>query len=97
MDDVVRRLEHRDTIFNNLKDVEQPNPFNAEFTFETSDAANELKSALHSDEIPPAMSEVMDPVKVNAEKVKVSFKTAQTVPLVKCGNGSIARCVLINK
>ncbi len=97
VDDVVRRLEHRDTIFNNLKDVEQPNPFNAEFTFETSDAANELKSALHSDEIPAAMSEVMDPVKVNAEKVKVSFKPAQTVPLVKCGNGSIARCVLINK
>jgi len=97
VDDIVRRLEHKDSIFNHLKEVVQPNPFNAEFTFETSDAASELNSSLQSDDIPSAMSEVMDEVKVNAEKVIVSFKSAQSIPLVKCGNGSMARCVLINK
>ena len=97
VDDVVRRLEHKDSIFNFLKEVDQSDAFNAKFTFETEAAANQLMAAMKSDDIPDAMKKMVGKLNCDAEHVTVSFKSAMTVPLVACGNGSSARCVLVNK
>lgn len=97
VDDVVRRLEHKDSIFNFLKEVDQSDAFNAKFTFETEAAANQLMAAMKSDDIPDAMKKMVGKLNCDAEHVTVSFKPAKTVPLIACGNGSSARCVLVNK
>ena len=97
VDDIVRRLEHKDSIFNFLKEVGQSDAFNAKFTFETEAAANQLMAAMKSDDIPDAMKKMVSKLNCDAEHVTVSFKPAKTVPLIACGNGSSARCVLVNK
>ena len=97
VDDIIRRLEHRETVFTALKEVNQPNAFNAEFTFDSEASANQLMVALQSDDIPAAMKKALVEVTANNEKVKVEFEPAQTVALSQCYNGSTSRCVLVDR
>lgn len=96
VDDIVRRLEHRETIFTALNEVNQPDAFNAEFIFNSKTSANELKLAMESDDIPTAMKKAIKEVTVNNEKVSVAFEPAHTVSLRQCDNGSTSRCVLVS-
>lgn len=96
VDDIVRRLEHRETIFTALNEVNQPDAFNAEFIFNSKTSANELKLAMESDDIPTAMKKAIKEVTVNNEKVSVVFEPAHTVSLRQCDNGSTSRCVLVS-
>ena len=96
VDDIVRRLEHRETIFTALNEVNQPDAFNAEFIFNSKSSANELKLAMESDDIPTAMKKAIKEVTVNNEKVSVAFEPAHTVSLRQCDNGSTSRCVLVS-
>ena len=95
VDDIVRRLEHREILFNALKEVNQPDAFNAEFIFDSKKSANELVVAMQSDDIPIAMKKAVKKVIADNEKVNVAFENAQTVPLSNCNNGSSSRCVLV--
>ena len=97
VDDIIRRLEHRETVFTALKEVNQPDAFNAEFTFDSEASANQLMVALESDDIPAAMKKALVEVTSNNEKVKVEFEPAQTVALSQCYNGSTSRCVLVDR
>ena len=96
VDDIVRRLEHRETIFTALNEVNQPDAFNAEFIFDSKTSANELKLAMESDDIPTAMKKAIKEITVNNEKVSVVFEPAHTVSLSQCDNGSTSRCVLVS-
>ena len=96
VDDIVRRLEHRETIFTALNEVNQPDAFNAEFIFNSKTSANELKLAMESDDIPTAMKKAIKEVTVKNEKVSVAFEPAHTVSLRQCDNGSTSRCVLVS-
>ena len=96
VDDIVRRLEHHETIFTALNEVNQPDAFNAEFIFNSKTSANELKLAMESDDIPTAMKKAIKEVTVKNEKVSVAFEPAHTVSLRQCDNGSTSRCVLVS-
>ena len=96
VDDIVRRLEHRETIFTALNEVNQIDAFNAEFIFNSKTSANELKLAMESDDIPTAMKKAIKEVTVKNEKVSVAFEPAHTVSLRQCDNGSTSRCVLVS-
>ena len=96
VDDIVRRLEHRETIFTALNEVNQIDAFNAEFIFNSKTSANELKLAMGSDDIPTAMKKAIKEVTVKNEKVSVVFEPAHTVSLRQCDNGSTSRCVLVS-
>ena len=97
VDDIIRRLEHHETLIDSIKSVEQPDAFNAKFTFETSLSATELKDAIGTNDIPKQMRKAIKKIEVDGNDVNISFEPVQTVPLVQTDNGSLSRCVLVNK
>ena len=97
VDDIIRRLEHHETLIDSIKSVNQPDAFNARFTFETSLSATELKDAIGTNDIPKQMRKAIKKIEVDGNDVNISFEPVQTVPLVQTDNGSLSRCVLVNK
>lgn len=92
VDDVVRWLEDRPGMFDDLVGVERRSEFAASLTFEDEAAASRLAEALGSDAVPPAMRAALDKAERQDVRLDIAFREAAEVPLTHRGPLHEAAC-----
>jgi hypothetical protein len=94
VDDVVRWLEDREGVFDNLSGVTRSSPFVAELTFSDAPSANALATALRSDAVPAPMRAALEELAVKGATVHLRFREVARVELTDRGPGHVAACLL---
>jgi oligopeptide/dipeptide ABC transporter ATP-binding protein len=94
VDDVVRWLEHREGMFDNLTGVERRSRFRADLMFGDTDSAERLAASLRSDAVPAPMRAAVAEVALRERTVRVAFNEVEDVELTRRGPDHVAACVL---
>ena len=94
VDDVVRWLEHREGMFDNLTGVERRSRFQADLIFGDTDSAERLAASLRSDAVPAPMRAAVAEVALRERTVRVAFNEVEDVELTRRGPDHVAACVL---
>jgi oligopeptide/dipeptide ABC transporter ATP-binding protein len=94
VDDVVRWLEHREGMFDQLTGVERRSRFEAELIFGDAGSAARLAAILRSDAVPEPMRAAMAELAVNEHRVRLAFNEVADVELTRRGPDHVAACVL---
>ncbi len=94
IDDIVRWLGDESGLFEGLSDVRRRNAFDADLSFDTSDAAQRLADALRSDRAPDPMRAALKTVQVRGATVSARFQRVDDVVLTQRGPDHVAACVL---
>jgi peptide/nickel transport system ATP-binding protein len=94
VDDVVRFLEAREAMFDNLSSVARSSPFAADLVFSDEASAQRLAAALRSDAVPAAMQAAMEELTVDRGTVRVRFGEVDEVRLTARGPDHVAACIL---
>jgi len=94
VDDVVRWLEHREGMFDQLTGVERSDRFRADLIFGDADSAGRLAASLRSDAVPAPMRAAMAELIVQERTVRLAFNEVEDVELTRRGPDHVAACVL---
>jgi oligopeptide/dipeptide ABC transporter ATP-binding protein len=94
VDDVVRWLEDREGLFDNLVGVERSSPFAATLAFSGEASAERLARALRSDAVPTAMRTALEELTADGPRLRLRFAQVPEVGLTPRGPQHAAACVL---
>lgn len=94
VDDVVRWLETKEAMFDNLTGVARSSAFAADLTFSDAESADRLATALGSDAVPSAMRSAMEEMSQNGTSVRLRFRPVPEVQLMARGPDRAASCLL---
>ena len=91
---MVRWLEHREGMFDQLTGVERSDRFRADLIFGDADSAGRLAASLRSDAVPAPMRAAMAELVVQERTVRLAFNEVEDVELTRRGPDHVAACVL---
>ena len=94
VDDVVRWLEDREGVFDNLSGVSRSSAFSAVLTFSDAQSAEALVAALRSDAVPGPMRAALEGLSAKGSSVQLRFREVAPVMLTDRGTGHVAACLL---
>ncbi len=94
VDDVVRWLEHREGMFDQLTGVKRRSRFEADLIFGDTDSARRLAASLRSDGVPAPMRAAMAELALRERTVRIAFNEIEDVELTRRGADHVAACVL---